>query len=89
MTALAVAPTLFDDLGGEPTLDDVLVDVWEGLTAHRVVSCPVCGEHMKPEYGAHALQPDDSGAAQVVEAGRRAGRMPEGGGCTSCGSTIS
>ncbi len=55
MTALAVAPTLFDDLGGEPTLDDVLVDVWEGLTAHRVVSCPVCGEEMKPEYSAHAL----------------------------------
>jgi hypothetical protein len=55
VTALAVAPTLFDDLGGEPTLDDVLVDVWEGLTAHRVVSCPVCGEEMKPEYGAHAL----------------------------------
>ncbi len=55
MTALAVAPTLFDDLGGEPTLDDVLVDVWEGLTAHRVVGCPVCGEEMKPEYGVHAL----------------------------------
>jgi hypothetical protein len=55
VTALAVAPTLFDDLGGEPTLDDVLVDVWEGLTAHRVVCCPVCGEEMKPEYGAHAL----------------------------------
>ncbi len=55
MTALAVAPTLFDDLGGEPTLDDVLVDVWEGLTAHRIVSCLVCGEEMKPVYGAHAL----------------------------------
>jgi hypothetical protein len=69
VTALAVAPTLFDHLGGEPTLDDVLVDVWEGLTAHRVVSCPVCGEDMKPQYGAHAL--------------------PVGGGCTSCGSTVS
>jgi hypothetical protein len=55
VTALAVAPTLFDDLGGEPTLDDLLVDVWEGLTAHRIVACPVCSEEMKPEYGAHAL----------------------------------
>jgi hypothetical protein len=55
MTALAVAPTLFDDVGGEPTLDEMLVGVWEGLTAHRRVSCPVCGAAMRPEYGQHAL----------------------------------
>ncbi len=89
MTALAVAPTLFDDLGGAPTLDDVLVDVWEGLTAHRIVSCPVCGADMNPEYGAHALQPDDSGAVHAGEAGRRAGRVPERGSCSGCGSTVS
>jgi hypothetical protein len=58
VTALAAAPTLFDDVGGEPTLDEVLVEAWEGLTAHRCVGCPVCGAEMKPEYGAHALPID-------------------------------
>ena len=49
------APTLFDRLGGEPTLDEVLAGVWEGLAAHRAAACPVCGEEMGPQYGAHAL----------------------------------
>jgi hypothetical protein len=48
------APSLFDDLGGEPTLDELLVGVWEGLAAHRSSACPACGEAMTPEYGAHA-----------------------------------
>ena len=37
---------------GGPTLDDVLVGVWEGLTAHRTVACPACGEAMTPRYSA-------------------------------------
>jgi len=49
------APTLFKESGGVPTLEELIGGVWEGLSAHRVVSCPVCGEDMKPEYGAHAL----------------------------------
>ncbi len=40
--------------GGEPTLDDVIVRAWEGLTAHAVVACPACGDEMAPRYGAHA-----------------------------------
>jgi hypothetical protein len=47
--------SLFDAVGGESTLDDVLAGVWEGLTAHRVVTCPVCEAEMAPVYGAHAL----------------------------------
>jgi hypothetical protein len=47
-------PSLFDDLGGEPTLDELLVGVWEGLTAQMIVDCPACGGRMEPEYGAHA-----------------------------------
>jgi hypothetical protein len=39
-------PSLFDAAGGEPTLDEVIAGVWEGLTAHRAVDCPVCGEQM-------------------------------------------
>jgi hypothetical protein len=49
------AMTLFDGTGGELTLDDVLAGAWEGLTAHSVVLCPVCGDQMAPDYGAHAL----------------------------------
>ncbi len=60
MTVVAAAaawspPSLFDDVGGEPTLDELIAGVWEGLTAHAVERCPVCGGEMEPEYGAHAL----------------------------------
>jgi hypothetical protein len=48
------APSLFDDLGGEPTLDELLSGAWEGLVAHQHVACPLCGGDMMPEYGAHA-----------------------------------
>jgi hypothetical protein len=54
VTTLTVAPSLFDAVGGEPTLDELIAGVWEGLAAHGVVECPVCGEEMAPEYGAHA-----------------------------------
>jgi len=47
-------PTLLDGVGGEPTLDELLVEVWEGLTTHRAASCPACRGQMQPEYGAHA-----------------------------------
>jgi hypothetical protein len=46
--------SLFDAVGGEPTLDDLVAGVWEGLTAHAVVECPLCGDELRPEYGAHA-----------------------------------
>ena len=57
MTAsLLSRPAVSSLVGGEPTLDELLVDAWEGLTAHRTAECPVCGERaMTPEYGAHAL----------------------------------
>lgn len=29
-------------VGDGPTLDEVLVGVWEGLAAHRASACPVC-----------------------------------------------
>jgi hypothetical protein len=37
---------------GGPTLDDLVVGVWEGLAAHRSVACLACGEAMTPRYGA-------------------------------------
>ena len=56
MTLLLTAhgPRLFDDLGGEPTLDDVLAGAWEGLTARRMVACVVCGGPMAPPRPATA-----------------------------------
>jgi len=38
--------------GGGPSLDDVVVGAWEGLSAHRTVACPACGGAMAPRYGA-------------------------------------
>ena len=38
--------------GRGPTLDDLMVGVWEDLTAHRTVACPACGEAMTPRYSA-------------------------------------
>jgi hypothetical protein len=46
---------LRDPSGGGPRLDDLVVGLWEGLAAHRVVECPVCAGEMYPEYGVHAL----------------------------------
>jgi hypothetical protein len=52
MSTLALAPSLFGAVGGEPTLDELIAGVWEGLAAHGVVVCPVCEGEMAPEYGA-------------------------------------
>ncbi|MET0604643.1 MAG: hypothetical protein ABW167_21870 [Baekduia sp.] len=39
--------------GGRPTLDALVVGVWEGLAANRTVACLACGEtSMTPRYGA-------------------------------------
>ena len=48
------APTLFSESGGEPTLDELMSGVWEGLAAQQRVSCPLCGGGMVAGYGAHA-----------------------------------
>jgi hypothetical protein len=99
---------LFDGLGGEPTLDELIAGVWEGLAAHRPARCPVCEAEMRPVYGAHASQPDDSGTAPMSSrtirarpeqarqdaeraassSARDAGRVPGGGLCTGCGTTL-
>jgi hypothetical protein len=46
--------SLFDDMGGEPTLDQLLTGVWEGLTARGSAACPLCSAPMGAEYAAHA-----------------------------------
>ena len=63
MSTLAVAPSVLDRIGGEPTLADVLAGVWEGLAADRAVECPVCRGEMEPAYGAHTRAVGGSCAA--------------------------
>jgi hypothetical protein len=72
--------SLFDGAGGEPTLDDVLAGVWEGLAARATTACPICGGPMEATYGG----PGD----ERPRAGDRAG-APAGAHCTSCGSSFS
>jgi hypothetical protein len=37
------------------TLDHLISGVWDELSAHRTVSCPVCHGQMAPRYGSAAL----------------------------------
>jgi hypothetical protein len=53
-STLLAAPSLFECVGEGGTLDELIVSVWEGLRAHRDVSCPACAQKMSPEYGVHA-----------------------------------
>ena len=39
---------------GGPTLDELIVGVWEGLTSGRAASCPVCAGPLAPRYSAGA-----------------------------------
>ena len=55
MTTLALEQTMLEGLGPEPTLDELVVGVWTGVSSHRAVECPVCHGEMEPEYGAQAL----------------------------------
>jgi hypothetical protein len=51
----ALAAVVRDDVvGGERTLEELILSTWEGLAAHRTVDCPLCGGAMAPQYGAHA-----------------------------------
>jgi hypothetical protein len=39
--------------GRRPTLDEMLVGVWEGLLARRTVHCPVCRQEAMAPAGDH------------------------------------
>jgi hypothetical protein len=39
---------------GRRTLDELIVGVWEDLTAHHAAACPLCGGAMQPRYGSGA-----------------------------------
>ena len=41
--------------GGEPTLDELIVEVWEGLAADAAAPCPVCRRGtLRAVYGGRA-----------------------------------
>lgn len=50
-------------VGGEPTLDEMIVGAWEGLAAQVVVACPLCDGTLRPLYA-------DAGGASPPVAGR-------------------
>lgn len=54
MSTLTLTPLVLDRVDGEPTLDDLLAGVWEGLSARRAVRCPVCVGEMVPVVTAGA-----------------------------------
>jgi hypothetical protein len=39
---------------GRRTLDELIVGVWEDLTAHHAAACPMCATPMTPRYGSGA-----------------------------------
>ncbi|HEV8152622.1 MAG TPA: hypothetical protein VGP78_06810 [Solirubrobacteraceae bacterium] len=49
VTADAIVPG--DAPRERPTLDDLVVGVWEGLHAHHPAPCPICSGTMTPRYG--------------------------------------
>ena len=76
MSTLTLAPLGLDRVEGEPTLDDLLAGVWEGLSARRAVRCPVCAGEMEPVAPGSTTRA--AGAARAV-----AGR------CRECSATLS
>jgi hypothetical protein len=40
-----------DDARDGPTLDDLVVGVWEGLLADHAATCPICGGTLSARYG--------------------------------------
>jgi len=88
MTALACAPALLEPPGGGPTLDELIVGVWEGLAAGRIVACVVCGGECEPA-------PPDGARGSAEHSGARgsaehcgSGRGVAGGRCKTCGSSL-
>jgi DnaJ-class molecular chaperone len=48
------APVSASSSDSRPTLDELLSGVWEGLSSHHTVTCPVCSGKMTPRYGSGA-----------------------------------
>ena len=48
------APVSTHSSDHRPTLDELLSGVWEGLSSHHTVTCPVCSGKMAPRYGSGA-----------------------------------
>jgi hypothetical protein len=54
VSTLTLTPLALDCVEGEPTLDDLLAGVWEGLSVRRAVRCPVCTGEMEPTVASRA-----------------------------------
>jgi hypothetical protein len=47
MSALALAPSVFERADGHQTLDELIIGVCEALAAHDAAGCPVCGGELE------------------------------------------
>jgi tRNA(Ile2) C34 agmatinyltransferase TiaS len=54
VTATLAAPPLHLRASGAPTLDALLVEVWNDVTAGAHAECPVCAGRMQPRWSAGA-----------------------------------
>ncbi|HET9075120.1 MAG TPA: hypothetical protein VFN48_11110 [Solirubrobacteraceae bacterium] len=69
-------------VGGERTLEDILLGAWEGLAAHHAVRCPVCRGDMVPSASASAS------ARARARARASVGRPAVAGRCEDCGTRL-
>jgi hypothetical protein len=84
-------------VGGESTLDELLVGAWEGLAAQAAVPCPLCEGALQPVYGDASGARRGGGGGGVTGAGGSGGSGAAGGGggpvvggrCDTCGTTLS
>jgi tRNA(Ile2) C34 agmatinyltransferase TiaS len=54
MTATLAAPPPHVRAQGVPTLDEVLIEAWNDVTAGATAECPVCAGRMQPRWTAGA-----------------------------------
>jgi tRNA(Ile2) C34 agmatinyltransferase TiaS len=54
MTATLAAPPPHLRAASAPTLDAVLVEAWNDVTAGAAAECPVCAGRMQPRWSAGA-----------------------------------
>jgi hypothetical protein len=54
MTATLAAPPPHVRAQGVPTLDEVLIEAWNDVTAGAAAECPVCAGRMQPRWTAGA-----------------------------------
>jgi hypothetical protein len=76
-------PVRDDGVGGEPTLDEIIVGAWEGLAAQVAVACPLCAEGLLRPLARPVGRAGGAGDRDAADGARAAlGR------CDRCGAQL-